>query len=239
MKSEVIAFLLFCLAAMSACSNRAGELSDEEGEYWLSGPDETSERAGDGTSDLLFKISKSDEKVRSLFEWEPESAKRIYEASRERWRTRFNGCQDAGCRYELALKELNRLNFVLNRASMPIPGIPFEGGFFEGRDGEMSGHVNLVPIENGLALMILDTIQLNSTLATCEVTTYGRFPNRGAARMIAVPDDNSPEERAQIQVTVHSDREMSLEQVLDVGKAGVICAPSGSFAAKYVLVEQD
>lgn len=237
MKSEVIAFLLFCLAAMTACSNGAGELSEEQGEYWLAGPDETSERAGDGTSDLLFKISKSDEKVRSLFEWEPESAKRIYEGSRERWRTRFNACQDAGCRYELARKELNRLNFVLNRASMPIPGIPFKGGFFEGKDGHMSGHVNVIPIENGLALMILDTIQLNSTLATCEVAAYGRIPSLGTARITAVPDDDSPEDRARIQVNVHSDREMSLEQVFDVDKIVVICAPSGSFAARYVLVE--
>ncbi len=230
------------LAAVSACSkgsstSELNALLDEEAEYWLAGPDPTSERAGDGTSDLLFKISKSDEKVRSLFEWEPESAKRIYEDSRERWRTRFNGCQDARCRYERARKELNRLNFVLNRASMPIPGIPFKGGFFEAKVGEMSGYVHVIPIENGHALMILDTIQVNPSLATCEVTTFGRFPNRGAARMMEVPEDYSSDERAQIQVVVHSDREMSLNQVLDVDKIVVICGVSGFFAAKYVLVE--
>ncbi len=228
----LICSLLSLLAA--GCSHGDASPADGDSEYWLAGPDETSERLGDGTSVLLFKISKADDKVRSLFEYQPESGKSIYQASRERWRTRLNSCQSSNCRYTLAREELNRLNFVLSRASRPIPGIPFRGGYFSDTDDRMSGSVHVIPTGAGFALVSVQTTMVDRSLATCDVMTYGRLPSRGPVRLKQVPDDFDPGRRAEIELVVHSDHEISLDEVADTEKYVPICGVSAYITGKYV-----
>jgi hypothetical protein len=228
----LICSMLYLVAP--GCSHGDASPADGDSEHWLAGPDETSERPGDGTSALLFKISKADDKVRWLFEYEPESAKRIYQASRERWRTRLNSCQSSNCRYTFAREELNRLNFVLSRASMPIPGIPFRGGYFSNSDDRMSGTVHVIPTGDGFALVSVHTIMVDWSLATCEVMTYGRLPSRGPVRLKQVPDDYDPNRRAEIELVVHSDREINLDEVADTGNYEPICGVSAYITDKYV-----
>jgi hypothetical protein len=236
MATKRAAVLLCSMLSLLAagCSHGDASPADGDSEYWLAGPDETSERPGDRTSVLLFKISKADDKVRSRFEYQPESGKRIYEASRERWRTRFNSCASSGCRYTLAREELNRLNFVLNRASMPIPGIPFRGGYFTDTDGgAMSGRVHIIPTGNGFALVSAHSIMVDWSLATCEVMTHGRLPSRGPVRLKEVPDDYEGARRAEVEVVVHSDMELSLAR--SSSSEGMVCTVYGTVYGNYAL----
>lgn len=232
---RILASLLMSLAAMSACSNGAGEPDHEEVEHWLSGPDETSERPGDGTSDLLFKIAKAYDKLRERFGY-AESALRIFDASHQRWRQRFNMCTNSECRYRLAQRELNRLNFTMNRAAMPTPGMPFRNGLFEADVEGISGTAKLFPLDDGRFLMHVVTFTLDQMVATCDHVVAGKLPIRGATLVFAVPDDGflDSDERDVMKLEVQSDREFMLGPP-NGDWAKWPCTPFGNIYGKYSL----
>lgn len=233
----LVAFLLIGLAAGSSCSNGAGKLDDEEVEYWLAGPDETSERAGDRTSVLLFKIAKSHDKLRELFDWEFASGLKFFDASHQRWRQQFNTCGNSDCRYQLARRELNRLNFTLNRASMPVPGMPFRNGFFDDDAEDRAGAVYLFPLDDGRFLLGVRTMMLDQGAGICAHMAAGELPIRGATLVTTLPDEEFPEieDTHVMKLEVHSDRELTIAPPNGEDSTSWPCTVLGDIYGKYSL----
>jgi len=233
---RILAFLLISLAATSACSNGAGKPANEKVDHWLSGPDETSARAGDGTSDLLFKIAKAYDKLRGEFGY-ADSALKIFDVSHQKWRQQFNMCGNSECRYKLARQELNRLNFTLNRAAMPIPGMPFRSGLFQADADDMSGEVMLFPLDDDRFLMLAVTVRLDKGIETCEHAMAGKLPIRGATLVSEVPEEEYlGADNHVMKLEVRSDRGLMLGPPND-DWSKLPCTPSGKIYGKYSLVQ--
>lgn len=233
-----ILFSLFVAPACSSGSNAgAGDIQD----FWA-GPDETSERAGDGTSDLLFKIGKGYEKVRDLFLAPPVvelEQLALLQTSHERWRERFNQCATSQCRYQLAREELNRLNFPLGRSSMPVPDIPFRTGQFQSEEEEgFFGSGYLLPVDGNLVLISVVTMR-NEGDGLCHFFGSGRVPPRGTVRMREIPHREFPDGQAEIELSVESERELSLRQlrVDETPNAGSAdyCGALGRISGRYLI----
>lgn len=233
--------ILFSLFVVPACSSESDAASGDIQDFWA-GPDETSHRAGDRTSDLLFKIGKSHDKVRDLFLAPPVVEVEhlaLLQASHERWRERFNQCASSQCRYQLAREELNRLNFPLGRSSMPVSGIPFRSGQFQSVEEEgFSGSGYLLPLAGNLVLISVATIR-NEGAGLCHFFGSGRVPPRGTVRMREIPDSEFPRERNEIELSVVSERELSLRQLRVDETANAeradYCGALGRISGRYLV----
>lgn len=233
--------ILFSVFVAPACSSQSDAGAGEIQDFWA-GPDETSPRAGDRTSVLLLKIGKGYEKVRDLFVAPPvveAEQLALFQASHERWRERFNRCASPQCRYQLAREELNRLNFPLGRSSMPVPSIPFRTGQFQSVEGQgFSGSGYFLPIDGNLVLISVVTTR-NEGAGLCHFFGSARLPARGIVRMREIPHRDFPDEQAEIELSIESERELRLRQLrvdeTQTADSANYCGALGRISGRYLV----